>query len=54
MVSSTVTEDTKHRDFDAVLEQLAFLWGFTVSLDEVDARGEVRNLGAKVGEKRRK
>ena len=45
---------TLARDFGAVLDQLAFLWGFTVRLDEVDARGEVRNLGVKVGEKRRR
>jgi len=39
-------------DFEAVLEHMAFLWGFTVRLEEVDSRGETRTLGVKVGEKR--
>jgi spore cortex formation protein SpoVR/YcgB (stage V sporulation) len=42
------------KDFDEVLEHLAYLWGFTVSLDEVDAHGDVKNLGFRSVEKRRR
>ena len=41
-------------DFAGVLEHLAYLWGFTVRLEEVDDHGEVKPLGSKVEEKRRR
>jgi stage V sporulation protein R len=43
-----------HVDSESVLEHLAYLWGFMVRIEEVDAHGEVRLLAAKLGEKRRK
>ncbi len=41
-------------DFEAVLEHMAYLWGFTVRLEERDAAGGVRVLGVKLGERRRR
>ena len=40
-------------EFETVLEHLAYLWGFTVRIEEVDTKGDVRLLGSKLGEKRR-
>ena len=42
------------RDSEAVLGHLAFLWGFTVRLEEVDGHGAVRLLGLRTGERRKK
>ena len=42
------------RDSEAVLGHLAFLWGFTVRLEEVDGHGAVKLLGLKSGERRKK
>ncbi|BDU74293.1 SpoVR family protein [Mesoterricola silvestris] len=41
-------------DFEAVLEHMAYLWGFTVRLEERDGAGETRVLGIKLGERRRR
>ena len=41
-------------DFESVLEHMAYLWGFTVRLEERDATGEMRVLGVKLGERRRR
>jgi len=41
------------RGWEAVLDHLACLWGFTVRLEEVDGAGNVRELGSRMAEKRR-
>ena len=46
-------EHPLHEDYQAVLQHLANLWGFAVRLEEVDRRGDVRVLAARMGEKRR-
>ena len=40
------------KDHGAVLEHLAYLWGFTVRLEEADGQGTVRELATRVAEKR--
>jgi len=40
-------------EIETVLEHLAYLWGFMIRIEEVDAKGDARLLGSKLGEKRR-
>ncbi len=41
-------------NFDTVLDHLAYLWGFTVRLEEQDEDGEISLLAEKMTEKRRR
>ena len=43
-----------HENFDAVIEHLANLWGFTVRLEHQNADGSVELIGEKKTEKRRR